>query len=167
MSREGKNNPNWKGGISADKRARREYQKAWYERNKDTAEFKEKQRENNKKYAARKREIGAQWKENNPRLAILSNARYRAKRKGLEFNLELEDILIPDKCPYLGVKLTSHKLKGHLNSHMSLDRVDSSKGYIKGNVEVISYKANMMKQDATKEQLLIFAKNIIRRFNDG
>lgn len=164
MSREGKNNPNWKGGISEEKRSRREYQKAWYERNKNTPEFKEKQKENNKKYATRKKEVSAKWKENNPRLVIWSNAKYRAKRRGLEFNLEPEDIIIPETCPYLGVELTSHKLKGHLDSHMSLDRVDSSKGYVKGNVEVISYKANAMKQDATKEQLIIFSKNVLERF---
>lgn len=164
MSREGKNNPNWKGGISEEKRSRREYQKAWYERNKNTPEFKEKQKENNIKNAARIRELKTIWKENNPKLVLWSNAKYRAKRKGLEFNIEPDDIIIPEFCPYLGVRLTSHKLRGHLNSHMSVDRIDSSKGYIKGNIEVISYKANMMKQDATKEQLIIFSKNVLERF---
>ena len=42
--------------------------------------------------------------------------------------------------------------------------VDSSKGYIKGNVEVISRKANIMKSDACPEELLEFAYEILERY---
>jgi hypothetical protein len=43
----------------------------------------------------------------------------------------------------------------------SIDRIDSSKGYIKGNVQILSMKANNMKSSANVEELLIFSKNII------
>lgn len=42
----------------------------------------------------------------------------------------------------------------------SLDRIDSSKGYIKGNVWVIPFKANRIKSDATLEELELIAKNL-------
>jgi hypothetical protein len=46
----------------------------------------------------------------------------------------------------------------------SLDRIDNNKGYIKGNVEVISWKANIMKSNASPEELVEFAKAILEKF---
>ena len=82
---------------------------------------------------------------------------YRAKRrskvKGLEFNIEIADILIPEVCPVFGVPM-----KVNTEYAASLDRIDSSKGYIKGNIQVISTKANILKNDATMSELKQFAK---------
>lgn len=154
----------WMAGKMPLPRNHPDYIKEYYQKNKD------KIRETAKRYREKNREktneSRALWKQNNPQRNIWSNAKYRAKRIGLEFNLEVEDIVIPEYCPYLGTKLTFDKLKGHLDSHASLDRIDSSKGYIKGNVEVISYKANMMKQDASREQLLKFASCILEKFKN-
>jgi len=164
--RHGPNNPNWKGDS---RKSKKEIRRAYYLRHKDDPDFKAKaaaHRLEYRDYSKKKREQSRLWKQNNPQINIWSNAKYRAKRMGLEFNLEVSDIIIPERCPYLGVLLTSEKLKGHLDTHMSLDRIDSTKGYVKGNVEVISYKANVMKQDATWEQLVTFAKSILRRTGD-
>ena len=43
----------------------------------------------------------------------------------------------------------------------SLDRIDSTKGYVPGNVWVISNKANRMKSNAAAEELIIFAKSVL------
>lgn len=93
---------------------------------------------------------------------ILCKARETARRRGHEFNLDISDIVIPEYCPLLGIKLTHDLGRGQLQSNSSIDRIDSSKGYIKGNVQIISRLANSMKTNATKEQLIEFAKNVLR-----
>jgi hypothetical protein len=75
---------------------------------------------------------------------LLETARKRAKQKGIDFNITIEDIVIPDVCPVLGIRL--HKDNDEtLDTSPSLDRIDSSKGYIKGNICVISHRANTIK----------------------
>lgn len=86
-------------------------------------------------------------------------AKKRAKYKHLDFTITPWDIKIPDICPYLEIPLNKTGAKENMPS---LDRIDNSKGYTKDNIRVISYKANTMKNNATKERLLLFAKNIIR-----
>jgi predicted nucleic acid-binding Zn-ribbon protein len=86
-------------------------------------------------------------------------AKQRASERNLDFNIELIDIVIPTHCPILGIELKEHKGRsgGEKNSP-ALDRLDNSKGYIKGNVVVISHLANMMKSSANNSELLTFAK---------
>jgi len=80
------------------------------------------------------------------------NAKQRASVSGLDFNITIEDIIVPDICPALGISLFRSKGKPTDNSP-SLDRLDSSEGYIKGNINVISMKANRMKSNATLAEL--------------
>ncbi len=103
-----------------------------------------------------KRQKSKSWRMRNPRVhritSMLSAARQRAKLKGLEFSIETDDINIPDVCPILGIKLdiTAKKPSDNLPS---LDRIDPAKGYVKGNVWVISWKANELKTNNTLETL--------------
>lgn len=92
---------------------------------------------------------------------MLNSCRSRAAREGLEFNLIKEDLVIPDKCPYLQIPLTLILGEGKKESNISVDRIDPTKGYIKGNVQVLSKKANTMKSNATEKELLTFARSII------
>lgn len=86
---------------------------------------------------------------------LYRNAKKRALKKGLEFTIELKDIHIPKRCPILKVPLICST-----RYSPSIDRIYPDKGYIKGNIAVISNLANSMKANATRQELLIFAKNI-------
>jgi hypothetical protein len=97
---------------------------------------------------------------------ILNQAKKTAQTKNLEFDLTIEDIKIPAHCKYLGIELTKILGSGVVWSNCSIDRIDSSKGYIKGNVEIISRKANSMKNMATEKELIVFAKNILKIYKE-
>ena len=92
---------------------------------------------------------------------MLRRARKRAEKYGYEFNLELSDIIIPEICPILEVPLVLGT-KDDYEYTPSIDRIDNSKGYVKGNIQIISKKANSMKNSATIEELTKFCKNVLR-----
>lgn len=83
---------------------------------------------------------------------ILSAAKNRAKSKDLEYDIDESDIIIPVYCPVLGIKLGLFNTKLSWDSP-TLDRIDNAKGYIKGNVAIISWRANCLKGAATLEEL--------------
>jgi hypothetical protein len=120
---------------------------------------KQKQQEYDKKRYASKREYFIQnmktWRMNNLQWFMHSSAKCRARKKGLEFNIDKEDIIIPELCPIMGFPLKSNtKLQ---KDSPTLDRIIPELGYVKGNIWVISALANTMKQNATKEELKKFA----------
>lgn len=90
---------------------------------------------------------------------MLDRSKSRARKKGFEHNIDIDDIIIPKTCPLLGIPIFQGKDKVCPNSP-TLDRYDSSKGYIKGNVWVISYRANTIKSDATNDELELISRNL-------
>jgi len=97
---------------------------------------------------------------------MLWAARKRAKEKGIECTLVEEDIMVPTHCPYLNIPLVWTRPRGDSRRDIaSLDRIDPSKGYTKDNIEVISWLANTMKNNATPELLVNFAKVILERYS--
>lgn len=96
-----------------------------------------------------------------PRKAMVAQAKWRARKAGLPFDLRWEDLVVPKFCPYLGAPISvGDGSPGPWSP--SLDRIDPTGGYVLGNVRVISRKANIMKNDATPDQLLVFAESVIR-----
>ena len=79
---------------------------------------------------------------------MLTRAKSRAKQNNIPFNLELTDIIIPETCPLLGILIEIQPKKGYHPNSPSLDKIIPEKGYIKGNVWVISNRANTLKNDA-------------------
>tara|TARA_R110002167_G_scaffold343344_3_gene552349 strand:- start:62 stop:526 length:465 start_codon:yes stop_codon:yes gene_type:complete len=101
----------------------------------------------------------------NPATGILSNIKQRCKKKDIPFNLTIEDIVIPEFCPIMEVPL-KRGYKDNYDNSPTVDRIIPHKGYIRGNVRVISMMANRLKSNATEEQLKTFYKNIFKYFND-
>lgn len=79
---------------------------------------------------------------------LWSAAKSRAKRNGREFSIAVSDVVIPKLCPVLGEPIVYSSVYAP-----SIDRVDSSKGYTKDNIRVISKRANMLKNNATVHEL--------------
>lgn len=100
------------------------------------------------------------YRHDNPEKRILNDARKRALNRNLEFNIELSDIIIPTHCPLLEIPLNTKATVKERDFSPSLDRIDINKGYIKGNIRVISFLANAMKRDVNKILLLKFSKNL-------
>lgn len=80
---------------------------------------------------------------------IYNRAKSRAKKMGRDFDISLEDIVIPNRCPVLNVEF----VYGDPDWTYSIDRLDNSKGYVKGNIIIVSNRANKLKNNATKEEL--------------
>lgn len=91
---------------------------------------------------------------------ILSRLKFRAKSQGIPFDLDETDIVIPDVCPVLGIALVWNQGKGYHPNSPSVDKITPTKGYIKGNVRVISARANLLKNDATVEELTAVLRDL-------
>ena len=83
---------------------------------------------------------------------MLADASKRARGKGIPFDITVEDIFIPEFCPVLGIPIIKNNNKTSPNSP-SLDRIDNTKGYVKGNVCVISWRANKLKGESTIDEM--------------
>jgi hypothetical protein len=110
------------------------------------------------------RKKAALFKQNNPERILIYAAKDRAKRNGIPFNITHKDIQIPHCCPFLGIKIFPGVGKMTDNSP-TLDRIQPDLGYTKGNVLVISNRANRLKNNATLEELELIVAGLKRVAN--
>jgi hypothetical protein len=100
------------------------------------------------------------------RKKIVARAKSRARERNLEYNLVYTDIEIPTHCPVLGIELYETKGKsGSYHNSPSIDRIDPSKGYIKGNIQIMSSLANVMKNNAKEKELIAFAHWVLNTYS--
>lgn len=125
-----------------------EYQKEWRKRN-----------------ANRVRAYNNDWHKKNPDKYFFWGLRAAARKKKIPFDIVFEDIKYPSNCPVLGIPLFRNTGKhGPCANSPSIDKIIPGLGYIKGNVQVISQRANVMKNDASPEELLRFAEWILKTY---
>jgi hypothetical protein len=107
------------------------------------------------------------WKEKTRpyRTYLCARARMRGRKMGLVATIRPEELVWPEFCPVLGMRLYYPERDGTDRSaewlrpdRASLDRWDNSKGYVAGNVFVISMRANLLKNNATARELAAVAR---------
>jgi hypothetical protein len=128
----------------------------------DPEKYQEKQRLNRQNYPERHNAYARKWRDKNPLVLSLKMARHRARVAGLPFELTLDTLPpMPDVCPVFGMPLKKNDGKKGPNSP-SLDKIIPALGYVSGNVQWISVRANEIKRDASPEELLAFAEWVQR-----
>ena len=106
----------------------------------------------------RRREIADKWYEKwgekkdtdlyRAQRSKFNRKKANALKVGYTWSITFGELEWPTKCPILGIELDYFAETRQENSP-SFDRVDSSKGYDKGNVIVLSWRANRIKNDGT------------------
>lgn len=81
---------------------------------------------------------------------LWERAKSRAAKKGIPFTITVQDVLIPEKCPVLNVPIT---LVARSTYAPSLDQKEPGRGYTPDNIIVMSYRANTLKNNASKEEV--------------
>lgn len=101
---------------------------------------------------------------------LVRGAKQRALHIGVPFDISYKDINIPEHCPLLGIKLNRHLGEGGRTSTCwdspSIDRIIPELGYVKGNVWIVSLKANTIKNNATLEELELLVNNLKKEINE-
>jgi hypothetical protein len=95
-------------------------------------------------------EYAKKYRKDNIEKSMFFAAKARAKEQGIQIDIEIEDVVVPEFCPVLGIKLS---VDGTKNNSPSLDRIVPERGYTKGNVRVISWRANWLKNNATPDEI--------------
>ena len=107
------------------------------------------------------REWEREKRKNNPEYYLWKAAKRRARTKDLDFDIEVSDIIIPQFCPLLNIPIIHKVGKGCRSPHSpSLDRIKNHLGYVKGNILVVSWRANFLKSDGTIEELELLLTNL-------
>lgn len=137
--------------------ASKAYHHAYRMRRKET--HAERDKEYNRKWAKENpdRISAAQYRYRvkNPQKLLFLKSRARAAKAGVAFTIKQSDIVIPLRCPIFGFLIDVGGLK---DFSPSLDRIDNRFGYVPGNVQVISWRANRLKGDATLEEMVLLGK---------
>jgi len=109
----------------------------------------------------------------NPEISAFTNLRKRSKRKNIPMEVTVEDIkkAFPNDmiCPVLGIKMEVGLKNKNVNSP-SIDKIIPEKGYVPGNIIVVSMKANLIKSFATPDEIIKvgkFYQKLLEEIKDG
>lgn len=151
----------------------RQYFRDYYRKNKKRiyAAYYKRAAKNPRKYLRMKNLYSRRWAQkvaSDPELLkklLWKRAMRRAAAYKIKFTVSLDDFMLPKRCPVFGTLLVSNLGSGLGRGAQSanpnapaLDRIIPSKGYVKGNVAVISQRANVLKRDAS----LVELKKLVR-----
>lgn len=140
------------GHYSVCKECKQNLNDEWSKINREKIEINQARRNKNRK--------------NNPEKAMYDRAKRRSSRMGVSFDIDYTDIHIPKYCPAIGIELHLSSGRKYSANSPSLDKIVPILGYVKGNIQVISRKANTMKSNATIQELELFSKWITQSMNE-
>lgn len=148
------------------KEKRKAERKEYYRKNREV--ILEKLREKRKEDPDIEREKTKKNRNKSPRNNIsylLSAKKAKCKRNGIEFNIRVDDLYFPTHCPLLGLRLDYETCSHYNPNRASLDRIDPQKGYTQDNVWVVCLRANMIKSDASMEELQMICNRLQEKIN--
>lgn len=128
----------------------KEYKKRYYEKNREKLKLAAKEHYQNNRESALARQ--KEYTQENYHRVRLTAVKRRAKQSGVPFDLDLDylkSLPMPNTCPVLGIPMDG----SYRDNHISLDRVIPELGYTKGNVCFISGRANLLKNDASLNEV--------------
>lgn len=104
-------------------------------------------------------EYNIKYRRLRPEFSMFHAAKKRAREKGIPFSITMKDVVVGRICPLLGVPM--RRSAGRLSPFSpTLDRIIPSRGYIPGNVVVVSYRANAIKNDASIDEIRTIVRNL-------
>ncbi len=141
-----------KDGKRADcKKCQNKVRDNWAKKNKDRVEANAKAYRLRDDVKARRLKQQHKWRAENLDWELWHKAKKRSEKSGLPFDIKREDIIIPETCPVLGIPLFI--TKGTIGDNSpTVDKIKPELGYVKGNIAVISARANRIKCDASLEE---------------
>lgn len=155
-----------KDGLRNDcKICHNKIKKEWENRNIENVLKKRKEYRSRRDVKDRRCVITKEWNKKNNESVICTRAKKRARELGIPFNLTKEDIVIPEFCPILGIKL-EYSDGSMADYSPSIDRIIPELGYVKNNIIIISNRANRFKNNASLEEiekLYIWLKNTLNK----
>lgn len=112
-------------------------------------------KEQHERRKATSRNYSRRWRKADPLRSTFIGRKSTAKSSGIPWDIEYADLEHPTHCPVLGIELVYRvgRGSGPKADSPSIDRINPKLGYVKGNVAVISHRANIIKTDATAEEL--------------
>lgn len=98
-------------------------------------------------------------------------ARSRALNSNIEFNITFEyikELWNEQKgiCALSNVPMTYLLREGRTPTNVSIDKIDRTKGYIKGNIQLVCMACNQIKSDLTEEEMYNFCKKIVKTYEN-
>lgn len=101
--------------------------------------------------------------------ARLLGARDRAKKHNLQFDITLDYLLQlweqqSGICALSGINMTCSRFNGRTHTNVSIDRINPTDGYIKGNIQLVCMACNQIKSDMTDFQMYNFCKHIVDHY---
>ena len=98
-------------------------------------------------------------------------AKDRSKRNNIDFSISFDDIknlwqIQDGTCALSGIKMTYELQSGRTPTNISIDKIDQSKGYVTGNVQLVCMACNQIKSDMSEDEMYSFCKAIVHHYEN-